>query len=84
MFSGVYYEVEVLPLWMQKVAWFSPATYALKGMREAILDGKPFSSLNQYTLPLLLMGIVMLPVGIMTFKKMEQHAKKKGLLKRNG
>lgn len=84
MFSGVYYEVEVLPLWMQKVAWFSPATYALKGMREAILEGKPFSALNSYTLPLLLMGIVMLPAGITVFRKMEIHAKKKGLLKRNG
>ncbi|MEA1883937.1 MAG: ABC transporter permease [Thermotogota bacterium] len=84
MFSGVYYEVEVVPLWMQKVAWISPATYALKGMREAILGGKPFSVLNSYTLPLLLMGIIMLPVGIFTFKKMELHAKKKGLLKRNG
>ncbi len=84
MFSGVYYEVEVLPMWMQKVAWFSPATYALKGMREAILEGKSFSSLGNYTLPLLLMGVIMLPLGIVAFKKMENHAKRKGLLKRNG
>jgi len=84
MFSGVYYEVEVLPLWMQKVAMISPATYALKGMREAILEGQPFPALSNYTLPLLLMGAIMLPVGIMAFGKMEKHAKIKGLLKRNG
>ena len=37
--SGVYYPVEVLPQWMQWIATISPATYALDGIREAILDG---------------------------------------------
>ncbi|HPE68516.1 MAG TPA: ABC transporter permease [Thermotogota bacterium] len=84
MFSGVYYEVEVLPAWMQTVAKLSPATYALQGMRASILDGQPFSALWSFTYPLLFMGAVMLPLGIFTFSKMERYAKKKGLLKRNG
>ena len=37
--SGVYYPVSVLPEWMQCLAKFSPATYALEGIREAILEG---------------------------------------------
>src|ERR671930_526438 len=37
--SGVYYPVSVLPDWMQWVATISPATYALRGIRHAILDG---------------------------------------------
>ena len=37
--SGVYYPVEVLPEWMQWIAKISPATYALEGIRDAILDG---------------------------------------------
>ena len=37
--SGVYYPVSVLPGWMQAIATISPATYALRGMRHAILDG---------------------------------------------
>ena len=32
--SGVYYPVSVLPDWMQFLAKFSPATYALEGIRE--------------------------------------------------
>ena len=38
--SGVYYPVEVLPQWMQWIAVISPATYALDGIREAIIDGQ--------------------------------------------
>ena len=37
--SGVYYPVDVLPEWMQWLSKISPATYALEGMRDAILDG---------------------------------------------
>ena len=37
--SGVYYPVSVLPEWMQWLSKISPATYALRGDRAAILDG---------------------------------------------
>ena len=37
--SGVYYPVAVLPSWMQWLAKISPATYALRGIRHAIIEG---------------------------------------------
>src|SRR5262245_7701339 len=37
--SGVYYDVSVLPDWMQWLSKISPATYALRGIRSAILEG---------------------------------------------
>src|SRR2546426_8120674 len=37
--SGVYYPVSVLPGWMQAISRISPATYALRGIRHAILGG---------------------------------------------
>ena len=37
--SGVYYPVSVLPGWMQAISRVSPATYALRGIRHAILQG---------------------------------------------
>src|SRR5882672_7176387 len=43
--SGVYYTVDVLPHWMQWLSVISPATYALRGIRAAIIDGAPLSSL---------------------------------------
>src|ERR1700760_2695891 len=35
--SGVYYPVDVMPGWMQGLSTISPATYALRGIRDAIL-----------------------------------------------
>lgn len=84
MFSGVYYEIDVLPYWMQVVARFSPATYALKGMRAAILEGQPFLSLWNQIWPLMLLGSALLPMGMITFGRMEIWAKTKGVLKRSG
>lgn len=84
MFSGVYYEIDVLPYWMQVVARFSPATYALRGMRAAILEGQPFLSLWNQIWPLMLLGAALLPMGMITFGRMEIWAKTKGVLKRSG
>ncbi|ABV33606.1 MULTISPECIES: ABC transporter permease [Pseudothermotoga] len=84
MFSGVYYEIDVLPEWMQKVAALSPATYALRGMRAAILNGANSNQLFQEIKPLLFLGVILLPAGIVVFNYVEKYAKKKGLLKRSG
>src|SRR5213596_158016 len=42
--SGVYYPVSVLPQWMQWLSRISPATYALRGIRRALLDGAGVAS----------------------------------------
>lgn len=84
MFSGVYYEINILPTWMQMVAKLSPATYALKGMREAILKGTPFTQLWGYIYPLIIMSFVLFPLGVIVFNRAEYWAKKKGVLKRSG
>ncbi|MCZ7543105.1 MAG: ABC transporter permease [Anaerolineae bacterium] len=82
--SGVYYPVEVLPAWLQPVAQISPATYVLEGMRAALLEGADLPALTVYIVPLLAMGVVMLPLGVWLFRRGEQYAKRAGKLKRNG
>lgn len=84
LISGVYYPTTVLPEWMQTLAVFSPVTYVLNGTRSAILDGAPLNELMQYILPLILLGVVALPVGIRAFKAAENYAKRTGKLKRVG
>src|SRR6058998_1213849 len=54
--SGVYYAVDVLPQWMQWIAKISPATYALRGIRAAILDGTGAQWADVW--PLLVIGAV--------------------------
>src|SRR5215211_320748 len=65
--SGVYYPVDVLPTWMQWLAAISPATYALSGVRDAILDGAGIGSLLPELLVLTAIGAVTVPLGIMLF-----------------
>ena len=82
--SGVYYPVSVLPQWMQWIAKVSPATYALRGIRAAILDGAGVSALWSDVWPLLLIGAVAVPLGLETFRRGERYAKRHGKLKRSG
>jgi len=84
MFSGVYYDISILPSWMQFVAKGSPAMYALIGIRNTILDGATFMSQMHNIWPLILMSFIFIPVGVMLFTKAEQWAKKTGKLKRSG
>jgi ABC-2 type transport system permease protein len=82
--SGVYYPVSVLPGWMQALAKISPATYALRGCRQAILEGAGIGALWADIWPLLVIGVVAVPLGLWTFHSGERYAKKHGKLKRSG
>jgi ABC-2 type transport system permease protein len=82
--SGVYYDVSVLPGWMQALAVISPATYALDGIREAILEGAGLAAVWGDMWPLLIIGAVSVPLGLWIFRLGELHAKRHGKLKRSG
>jgi ABC-2 type transport system permease protein len=82
--SGVYYPVEVLPLFLQKIAVISPATYVLDGVRVALLEGTHTLALWKFMWPALVMGLVLIPSGLWVFKQAETYAKRKGKLHRNG
>jgi ABC-2 type transport system permease protein len=82
--SGIYYPVEVLPGWMQALSKISPATYALDGIRGAILEGEGVSSMGGVLWPLAVIGAVCIPLGLWVFHRGEVYAKRHGKLKRSG
>ena len=82
--SGVYYPVSVLPEWMQKLSVISPATYALDGIRKAVLDGASLGAVWEDVWPLLLIGAIAIPLGLEVFRRGERFAKRHGRLKRSG
>jgi ABC-2 type transport system permease protein len=82
--SGVYYPTDVLPGWMQVLSHLSPATYVLDAMRGAILDGTGTVALLPKMLPMLLIGLITVPLGLYIFGYFERYAKRTGRLKRSG
>ncbi|MBI3287631.1 MAG: ABC transporter permease [Chloroflexi bacterium] len=82
--SGVYYPVEVLPGILQRLAIVSPATYVLRGVRAALLDGASLPTLWPEIWPALLMGLVAIPAGLHAFGLAERYAKRAGKLARSG
>ena len=82
--SGVYYPVSVLPQWMQALSVISPATYALRGCRAAIINGAGLTDLRTEIWALFLIGAISVPLGLFIFRTGERYAKKHGKLKRSG
>ncbi|HST89923.1 MAG TPA: ABC transporter permease [Ktedonobacterales bacterium] len=84
LISGVYYPITVLPGWLQVFSHISPATYMLEGLRLSIQQGKSVVALWPDIWPLLICGVVSVPLGLYIFNRAERFAKRTGRLKRNG
>jgi ABC-2 type transport system permease protein len=82
--SGIYYSIDILPRPMQWLATISPATYALEGIRDAILRGAGSGELWGHLWPLVVIGAVSIPLGLAVFRRGERYAKRHGKLKRSG
>ena len=84
LFSGVYYTPDTLLPWMQWVGQFSPGTYVLEGIRGGLIHGQPVTDLLHNVWPLVIMGVVLIPLGVYVFGIAERYAKRTGKLKRVG
>ncbi len=84
LFSGIYYKIEILPVWMQWLSRLSPATYVLHGMRAALVEGASCSALWSDLWPLIISGAILIPLGLKVFSLGEVYCKRTGRLKRSG
>ena len=80
LLAGLYYPVSVLPEWLQKLSYLLPLTYALEGMRLALLKGYTIAQLSHNILALSVFTAIMLPISIMSFKYAVKKAKIDGSL----
>ncbi|MBE3576977.1 MAG: ABC transporter permease [Limnochordales bacterium] len=84
LISGVYYDVSVLPRWLQPLSALSPATYTLRAERAALLQGAGLAELLPDLLRLAGFAFFFIPVGYLIFRAGEMYALRTGKLKRNG
>jgi ABC-2 type transport system permease protein len=79
--SAIYYPVDVLPFWLQWVAWSIPPAYVFEGMRAILFDGV-------FRLDLLIGAITLnalyLTLGGLTFTLSFRLARRQGILHQLG
>jgi ABC-2 type transport system permease protein len=73
----VYYPVEVLPGWLQPVAWMLPPTYVFEGMRALLIDGVFRADLMVQALAI---NAVVIVAGVAVFLALLKSARKHGTL----
>lgn len=75
--AAVFYPLDVLPAWVQPIAWVIPATHVFEGMR-AVLQQREFD--HPHFLWALGLNAVYLVLGAWFFRRMYAEARARGLL----
>ncbi len=75
--SGVYYPIEILPSWLQYVAWLLPSSYVFEGMRAVLIDHTFRADL---LLAALALNVIYLTGGILAFLRFFRAARIGGQL----
>jgi len=80
LLGGVYFPLAILPDWVQVISRFLPFTYALEGLRQAVLNGRGILSLSHQILILTAFAAVLLPLSLAVFSWSVRQAKRLGTL----
>ena len=80
LLGGVFFQVEVLPGWLQNIAEFLPITHSLRGIRRALLAGAGIGEVAGSLQALTLFGLVLVPLGLGAFALALRRARVEGSL----
>jgi ABC-2 type transport system permease protein len=78
--GGMLFPTSILPDWLQFAARLNPVTYALDGMRAALLSGANLAGVWRPVAVLLLMAAILLPTSIAVFSWTLRRTKTTGTL----
>ena len=78
--TGVFFPVALLPHWVQVFGSFIPLTYALDGMRFALLQGATLRDLSSILIKLSVFAVVLLGGAILGFNAAVSAARRSGSL----
>lgn len=80
LLSGVYFPVTLLPGWCEPLAKCFPLTYALEGLRQAVLMGRGLNDLGQVCVVLGVFAAVCWPLALLSFSWTLKRLKTTGAL----
>jgi ABC-2 type transport system permease protein len=78
--GGVFYPTETLPQWLSSLSSLLPITYALRGIRRALLSGATLGDLLPELQVLLLFVALLVPLGLLVFRWALRGARRDGTL----
>lgn len=78
--SGVVYPVEVLPVWLQRIAQLLPQTHAIEAMRLSVLSNAGFSDIAPELIVLSIFALLLMPVALLAFSLAMEQARYEGSL----
>jgi ABC-2 type transport system permease protein len=78
--SGTMFPVESLPRPLELLARAIPLTYAIDGMRRALLDGQPLTAIAPTLLILAIFGAILLPLALACLSLSLRRARQNGTL----
>lgn len=78
LFSGTFFPIEALPIWLQQVSFFVPQYYILEMMRQTTLGGHSILELGDLALGFFVFTLVFLTLGAILFKQAVAFAKVHG------
>lgn len=80
MFAGVYFPIQVLPAVLQPIAYALPLSYALEGLRFALMRGDTFVGLAHYILILLGFNLALAPLSFWALNTAIKYVKSRDSL----
>ena len=80
LLSGMLFPVDLLPTWLQYLAKVIPHTYAIEGMRQAMLSGVSTGELLPILAVLAIYAVILVPISFLIFEFAMVRAKKEGSL----
>ena len=80
LLAGTYFPPQLLPAPLQKLSWLLPHTFALSGLRQALLNGASWGELLSVMLALLAFALILLPAGVISLRWALARAQAKGNL----
>jgi len=78
--TGVVFPVSVLPDFVKFISYAIPLTWALEGLRYALLEGYSLSQVSEYVIALSLFTFVLIPLGIAFYSYAFKRARYRGTL----
>ena len=80
MLAGVYFPIQLIPQPLRVFAYMLPLSYALEGLRYALMRGQTLAELWLYALVLVGFNVLLLPLSVVAFRMALTYVRKRGTL----